>query len=220
MKNVYYTSTSFLGNLLCDLLFATDRKFKILDRFKGSHEFLTGKSKHYVVPLGKRSKVEPDNAAAILCGGKLDDLIIVDRQSERTWIPNLATVASIYYFIELDWRGGNLEKIAKIQQEYPQIEQFICIKNLPPGHDDIDWSAWSKTEPDFSFPTLEISRLDLPREVAMNILADELTFSEYMKKFANRTEKSQIDHWLTKTASQFETIECLNGIFGYKSIKK
>jgi hypothetical protein len=220
MKNVYYTSTSFLGNLLCDLLFATDRKFNILDRFKGSHEFLTGKSKRYVVSLDKRSNVEPDNAAAILCGGKLDDLIIVDRQSERTWIPNLATAASIYYFIELDWRGGNLEKIAKIQQEYPQIEQFICIKNLPPGHDDIDWSAWSKTEPDFSFPTLEISRLDLPREVAMNILADELTFSEYMKKFANRTEKSQIDRWLTKTASQFETIECLNGIFGYKSIEK
>lgn len=220
MKNVYYTSTGFLGNLLCDLLFATDRKFKILDRFKGSHEFLTGKSKRYVVPLEKRSKVEPDNAAAILCGGKLDDLIIVDRHTERTWIPNLASVASIYYFIELDWRGGNLAKIAQIQHEYPQIEQFICVKNHPPGHDDIDWNSWSKIEPDFKFPTVEVSRLDLPHEVAMDILATESIFSEYMKKFANSKEKRQIDRWLTETASQFETLECLKGVFSYKSIEK
>jgi hypothetical protein len=220
MKNVYYTSTSFLGNLLCDLLFATDRKFNILDRFRGSDEFLTGKSKRYVVSVDKLSEVEPDNAAAILCGGKLDDLIIVDRDTERTWIPNLSTVASIYYFIELDWRGGNLEEIAKIQHEYPQIEQFICLKNHPPEHDDVDWNAWRKIEPDFKFPTLEISCLDLPNDVAMDILADELTFSEYMKKFANTKEKRQIDRWLTKTASQFETIECLKGVFAYKSIEK
>jgi hypothetical protein len=218
MKNVYYTSTGFLGNLLCDLLFATDRKFNILDRFKGSDEFLSGKSKRYVVPLQKRRDVEPDNAAAKLCGGKLDDLIIVDRQTEGTWIPNLATVASIYYFIELDWRGGNLEKIAEMQGEYPQIEQFICIKNHPSEHDDIDWNSWKKTEPDFKFPTLEVSRLDLPSDIEMDILADELTFGEYMKKFANKKDKRQIDRWLTKTASQFETIECLRGVFAYDSI--
>jgi hypothetical protein len=218
MRNIYYTSNSFLGNLLCDLLFATDREFNLVDRFKDSVNFLTGEDKHYVVSREQQRDVEPDNAAAILGGKELDDLIIVDRQIERTWIPNLATVASIYYFIELDWRGGNLEEIAKMQHEYPQIGQFICIKNNPPGHNDVDWNAWRKIEPDFKFPILEVSRLDLPHDIAMDILSDELTFGEYMEKFANRREKRQIDRWLTKTAHRFETIECLCGLFAYDPI--
>lgn len=219
MKNIYYTSNSFLGNLLCDLLIATDREFNLVDRLKGFKKVLFGADKHYVVPLEKRNKIEPHNAAAQLCSGELDDLIIVDSPTERTWISSLATVANIYYFIELDWRGGNLEKIAKLQQEYPQIEQFICIKNLPPGHNDIDWNSWRKIEPDFKFPTLEVPRLDLPKEIAMDILLQELTFGEYMVEFANRREKRQIDRWLTQIAHRFEAIECLRGRFAYYPIE-
>jgi hypothetical protein len=122
-------------------------------------------------------------------------------------------VAKIHYLIELDWRGGNLEKIAKLQQMYPQIEHFIGIKNSPPDHDDIDWNSWEKIEPDFNFPTLDIPRLDLPQEIAMEISLQELTFGEYMSEFANRKEKRQIDRWLVKIGSRIGKIECLRGKF-------
>jgi hypothetical protein len=210
MENIYYTSNSFLGNLLCDLIALTaDRKFNLVDGFKG----FSGGEKHYVIPSEKRRKIDQNNAADLLGRKKLDDLIIVDRQIEKSWIPNLATVAKIHYLIELDWRGGNLEKIANLQQLYPQIEQFIGIKNSPPDHNDIDWNSWGKIEPDFNFPTLEIPRLDLPQELAMEISLYELTFGEYMSEFANRKEKRQIDRWLVKIGSRIGKIECLRGKF-------